>query len=63
MPDHTKIIEACIRKAPHDEGAAKVLRRVLRGAADRAPVDALVEMAEAILAIRERDLRVSLECN
>ena len=63
MSDYVKVIQACIDEAPQDEGAARILRQVVRGAADRAPIDALVEMVQQILEIRERDIRLASECN
>lgn len=63
MSDYVKVVEACIQEASHDECAARILRRVLKGAAERAPVDALVEIVQTILDIRERDVHSNLERN
>jgi hypothetical protein len=63
MSEYVKVVESCLREAPHDEGAVRILRNILASAAERAPAEALVEIVRTVLAIRERDMQVQLECN
>jgi hypothetical protein len=43
--------------------AVEILRAILDGAAARAPVDALIELAETLVKIRKRDQRLEDEQN
>ncbi len=63
MSEHLRILEECIQDAPTDDGAADLLREIVKGAAERAPLDALIEMGKTLVAIRRRDLRTQAESN
>jgi hypothetical protein len=62
MPEIT-LLENCVRDATSDIGAESLLRAIIRGAADRAPVDALVEMGRLLVRIRRDDFRREIESN
>jgi hypothetical protein len=57
MSEQLRYLEGCIRDAHTDDQAVALLRAIVRGAADSAPIDALVEIGQALVVMRKRDLR------
>jgi hypothetical protein len=63
MSDKLTLLKCCSKDAQQEKGAESILRAIIRGAADRAPIDALVEMGSVLARIRSDDLRSELERN
>jgi hypothetical protein len=63
MSDYIKFLQTCLDEAPRDDGAAGVLRKIVHSAADAAPVDALVEVVQTMMATRRRELDRYLQRN
>lgn len=63
MSDHIKLVKACLQDAPHDERAVRVLRKIVHGVAESAPVGSLVAIVEAMMSIRQAERQRALERN
>ena len=63
MSSQLYYLECCVRDACIDDQAVDLLRAIIRGAAERAPVEALVEIGQTLIDIRKRDQKASLENN
>lgn len=63
MSQQLRYLEGCIRDAQNDEQAAALLRAIIKGAAESAPVDALIEIGQSLVTIRKRDARMEAERN
>lgn len=58
-----EILKAAIASASDDPKAVALLRSVLRRSADHAPIDALIELCDTLITIRQRDALRSLGRN
>ena len=65
MNEQLGFLQNCVKdvQVTHDESAVEVLRAIVERAAAVAPVDALLELAQTLIAIRKRDLRREAEAN
>jgi len=63
MSEYLEVLKACVEQAPHDDDAATLLRSIVQGATEHAPVEALVELGELLIDMRDRDLHRAIERN
>lgn len=60
---HLDLLKQFIADAPSDERAETLLRTIVQYAAEDAPVDVLVELAEVLISTRENDQLLDPERN
>jgi len=63
MIKSVEILKAAMAGARNDAQSVELLRGVLRRAADHAPLEAIIELCDTLIAIRLRDALRSLERN
>ena len=63
MSEYMTYLVDCIRDASDDEQAAALLRLIVKSAAEKAPLPALIEMGQCLVEIRRRDDRLGVERN
>jgi hypothetical protein len=63
MSEQLHLLKCCLRDAQNERGAESLLRTIIRGAADRAPIDILVELGAVLALTRGDDLRREVERN
>ncbi len=56
MSQQLTYLEGCIRDAKTDHQAVALLRTIVRGFADSAPVESLIKIGQTVVDLRRQDL-------
>lgn len=61
--DNLRGFQYCVEAATRSSEAERIVREMIRGAADAAPVDVVVRIGELLIQIRREDFRKEGEAN
>ncbi len=57
MNENLRNFQEIIRRAKSDTDAERFVRQMLRGAADRAPLEAILELGQCLVDVRKHEMR------